>query len=56
MIMNKENIEKLVELIEDKINEAENCDDIEITEEYLKGYIIGLEIAKIIVEEKIYLL
>ena len=49
-------IEKLIELIEDKINEAENCDDIEITDEFLKGYINGLEMAKTIVEEKIYLL
>lgn len=49
-------IEKLIELIEDKINEAENCDDIEITEEFLKGYISGLEMAKTIVKEKIYLL
>ena len=58
--MNKENIEKLVELIEDKINEAENCEDVEvhgfITEEYLIGYIEGLKMAKTIVEEKIYLL
>lgn len=56
--MNEENIKKLTELIEDKINEAENYEDedIEITEEFLKGYINGLEMAKTIVEEKIYLL
>lgn len=54
--MGEENIKKLIELIEDKINEAENCDDIEITKEFIKGYIDGLEMAKTIVEEKIYLL
>ena len=44
-------MEELLEKIEDKIIEAENCEDIEITEEYLKGYISGLEMAKLLIEE-----
>ena len=60
MIMNKENIEKLIELIENEITETEKCEDIEahgfVTEEFFIGYIEGLKKAKTIVEEKIYLL
>lgn len=43
---------KIIELLKDKINEAENCEEIEITSEYLKGYINGLKMAITIIEEK----
>ena len=41
-------LDKIIELLEDKIVEAENCEEENITEEYLKGYISGLEIAKLL--------
>lgn len=45
-------MENLLKLLDDKIIEVENCDDIEITEEYLKGYINGLNMARDIIEEE----
>ena len=51
----KFNEEKLIELLEDKINEAENEEDLEYTEEFLKGYKNGLEMAKTIIKEHEYL-
>ena len=42
---------EILELIEDKLNEVENCDDEDITEEYLNGYKNGLDMAKTIVNE-----
>ena len=51
----KFNEEKLLELLEDKINEAENEEDLEYTEEFLKGYKNGIEMAKDIIKEHEYL-
>lgn len=50
-VFNNVDRDNILGLIEDKIREAENCEDEDITEEYLKGYKNGLEIAKIIVVE-----
>lgn len=44
-------MKEIFEMLEDKINEARNCEDEEISEIYLKGYINGLEMAKIIIQE-----
>ena len=41
-----ERYKRIEEMIDDKIVEAENCEEENITEEYLKGYISGLEMAK----------
>lgn len=46
-----ENIKELIEAIEDKKNEAENCEDIDIKEEFLKGYKSGLNMALILINE-----
>ena len=51
----KFNEEKLIELLEDKINEAENCEDLEYTKDFLNGYKDGLEMAKVIIKEHEYL-
>lgn len=48
------NIDKLIELIEDKIREADNCEDTEISEEYLKGYMSGLKMAQDIIKEQFW--
>ena len=45
-------MENLIEKIEEKIIEAENCCDIEISEEYLKGYINGLKISMLLIKEE----
>lgn len=48
--MDKENLERykrIEEMIDDKIVEAENCEDENITEEYISG----LEMAKTILKE-----
>lgn len=42
---------EIFELIEDKINEVDNCEDEDIAEEYLKGYKNGLNMVKNIVNE-----
>lgn len=34
--LNENELKELFELIDDKINEAENCEDVEISEEFLK--------------------
>lgn len=52
--MDKENLERykrIEEMIDDKIVEAEDCEEENITEEYIKGYISGLEMAKTILKE-----
>ena len=55
--MDKENLERykrIAEMIDDKIVEAEDCEEYEIEEinkEYLKGYINGLDMAKTILKE-----
>ena len=46
-----ERYKRIEEMIDDKIVEAENCEEENITEEYLKGYISGLEMAKTILKE-----
>ena len=53
----KFNEEKLLELLEDKIREAKEyfTDEEDITEEEIKGYINGLEMAKVIIKEHEYL-
>lgn len=53
----KFNEEKLIELLEDKIREAKEyfTDEEDITEEEIKGYINGLEMAKAIIKEHEYL-
>lgn len=50
-VFNNVDRDNILGLIEDKIIEAENCEDEDIIEEYLKGYKNGLEMAKIIVIE-----
>ena len=45
---------KVVEMIEDKIREAENYEELEYSEDYIKGYISGLEHAKTIAKEILY--
>lgn len=44
-------MEQLLKLLNDKINEAENCEEKDISEEFLKGYIAGIEHAKICIKE-----
>jgi hypothetical protein len=34
------------ELLDEKIREAEQCEDLDVSEEYLTGYINGLNMAK----------
>ena len=42
---------EIIELLKDKINEAENCEETDISEEYLKGYKNGLDMAITIINE-----
>lgn len=49
--MEKENLKEYYDLLEDKIIEAENYDLEELTEEWLDGYIQGIEHAKEIFKE-----
>lgn len=51
----KFNEEKLLELLQDKIIEAENYEETEYTEDFIKGYINGLKMAIEIVKEHEYL-
>lgn len=51
----KFNEEKLLELLEDKKIEAENCEDLEYTEDFLNGYKNGIEMAMTIIKEHEYL-
>lgn len=51
--MNTRN-DKVVEMIEDKIREAENYEEFEYSEDYIKGYISGLKHAKTIAKEILY--
>ena len=44
--------EKLIELLENKINEAENCEEADIKQLYLSGYINGLNMAITIINEQ----
>lgn len=53
--MKRKEEHKLIELIEDKINEAENCEEEDITEEFIKGYTNGLKMAIDIIKEHQYL-
>lgn len=39
------------ELLLDKIREAEQCDDPDISQEYLDGYVNGLKMAIVILKE-----
>lgn len=43
---------EVIKLIQDKIREAEQCEDSEISEEYLTGYINGLKMALTCIEEQ----
>ena len=45
--------EKILNLLDDKINEAENETNEEYSEEFLKGYILGIKHAKICIEEEL---
>lgn len=55
--MSEKEEEKLIELLEDKIREADVYfrEDEDITEEAVDGYINGLEMAKTIIKEHEYL-
>lgn len=45
--------DKIIELLEDKINEAENYEEEELGKEFIEGYINGLKMAVNIVEDVI---
>ena len=55
--MQEKEEEKLIELLEDKIREANEyfIDEEDITEEEIKGYTNGLEMAITIIKEHDYL-
>lgn len=44
-------MEELVDLINEKIREAEQCEDADVSPEYLTGYINGLNMAKCLYHE-----
>lgn len=46
-------LDKIIELLEDKINEAENYEEEELGKEFIEGYINGLKMAVNIVEDVI---
>lgn len=45
-------LNEIINLIEDKIAEAECCEDPDISEQYLAGYIAELKMALIIINER----
>ena len=45
-------MEDLIAQIEDKIIESENCEDVDISQDYLNGYINGLKMAITLIKER----
>lgn len=44
-------MKKVIDIINDKIIEAENCEDIDISQDYINGYINGLKMTLQIIKE-----